>query len=114
AAAGTGSGTATALSRLVPAFGCHCACRGDGTGGRATVDAARTARGAAALPRVRARAGRARKMLQVERVGLEAIRELRPPVAQIRKFDRDLANQLVRAASSLPSSTPSSSPRSRA
>jgi len=40
-------------------------------------------------------------MLQVERVGLEAIRELRPLVAQIRKFDRDLANQLVRAASSV-------------
>ena len=40
-------------------------------------------------------------MFQVHEVGLEAIRELRPLVERIRAFDRDLADQLVRAASSI-------------
>jgi len=40
-------------------------------------------------------------MLQVESLGLEAIRDLRPLVERIKTFDRDLANQIVRAASSI-------------
>ena len=39
--------------------------------------------------------------LHVHRIALEAIAELRPIVARIRKHDRDLANQLRRAASSM-------------
>jgi four helix bundle protein len=40
-------------------------------------------------------------MFQVHELSLEAIRELRPLVERIRSFERDLADQLVRAASSV-------------
>lgn len=40
-------------------------------------------------------------MLVVHDVGVDAIRKLKPLVARIRSFDRDLADQLVRAASSV-------------
>src|SRR5690606_26888912 len=46
-------------------------------------------------------AEREKKMLQVQELGLEAIRELKPLVVRTKTFDRDLANQLVRAASSV-------------
>ena len=39
--------------------------------------------------------------LEVSRLGLESIATLRPMVARIRRHDRSLAVQLVRAASSL-------------